>query len=254
MEFSREYFFCIFLLFLCCGNDYMPIDPGISHRMSINYADQNNQPQQAVALYSVPENYTPVNAYPLIIALHGYGSNAAAFHDLWRRVANRNKCILLTPQGTEPLQNDFGFEWGENAAEYIKLCYAAILDKIHIDTKSIYVVGFSAGGRLSYQLGLNSPTVFQGLAALGAPFEKSLINRNIRNFKTIGAYDDFRVYIGTGEEDALVEQAVQANEAIRQLGAKVHFEKYENIGHSIPEPKKDELLKILDFLLDTAAD
>jgi len=232
----------LFLILLGCGKKYEYIEPRSVATIQVNFKDQNGSARNTVSLYSVPDKYTPEQAWPLVVALHGYGDTATAFHNLWKSVTDSLGFVLLTPQGEERTKEGFGWTWGSNAERAVQISIDIARGAVHIDQGRIYLTGFSLGGSLCYKLGLKYPHIFHGIAPLGAPFDKKFLaeNRTLQNL---------RVYIGHGTLENNFSTAAQAAANVFQdMDAKVILVPYEGIGHGLPEPKEKELAKILEFL------
>jgi poly(3-hydroxybutyrate) depolymerase len=157
--------------------------------------------------------------------------------------------VLLTPQGEDRTKEGFGWAWGKNAERSVEISIDIVRKAIHIDHKRIYLTGFSAGGALTYVMGLKYPQVFRGIAPLGAPFKREFMSENTKRFQVLETFRNLRVYIGLRAlEKRFLSDAHLAVEVFRDLGAKVEFVSYEGVGHGLPEPKKNELIRILTFL------
>jgi len=91
----------LFLILLGCGKKYEHIEPRSVATIQVNFKDQSCSIRNTISSYSVPAKYTPERAWPLVVALHGHGDTAAAFHDLWKSVTDSLGFVLLTPQGEE---------------------------------------------------------------------------------------------------------------------------------------------------------
>jgi poly(3-hydroxybutyrate) depolymerase len=243
----------LFLILLGCEKKYDYIEPRAVATIQVNFKDHSGSARNTISLYSVPDKYAPEQAWPLVVALHGYGDNAASFHDLWKTVTDSLGFVLLTPQGEERAQEGFGWAWGISAQRAVQSSLDIVRKVVHIDPKRIYLTGFSLGGSLCYVLVLNHPQIFHGIAPLGAsfnaPFDEKLISENTKRSRALGAFQKLRVYIvhGTLEKNFSTSAQAAAN-VFQDLGAKVELVPYEGIGHGLPEPKENELIKILTFL------
>ncbi len=114
--------FLAFLIFLSlyCSRNGIALKPGSVVRVQIRLHNSSNSDSlRTIALFSVPKNYRVRTPYPLLVALHGYGDNAEAFHDLWKPVTDSLGFVLLTPQGEMNLVKDISWSWGENAERII---------------------------------------------------------------------------------------------------------------------------------------
>lgn len=198
---------------------------------------------ETVAFLSMPKNYDQNKPYPLLVALHGHGGNAEAFHELWKTATDSMNVVLLTPQGEINLDKNIFFSWGNHTEEIVLSAIDMAGRHIHLNTKKIYLTGFSMGGSLSYQLGLKNPHIFNGIAPLCSHFRESLLPVDI------SVHRSMRIYIGYGEQDSYLSQAKRANALFLKNGNPIQFEIYKNTGHDIPEPEIEVLIRIIQFLL-----
>jgi len=178
--------------------------------------------------YFVPDKYTPEQAWPLVVALHGYGDNAAAFHDLWKSVTDSLGFVLLTPQGEERTQEGFGWAWGSNAERAVQISIDIVRKVVHVDPKRIYLTGFSLGGSLCYVLVLNHPQIFRGIAPLGAPFDapfdEKLISENTKRSRALGAFQKLRVLYRTRNAGKqFFNFGASCGQCVSRLGRKSKF-------------------------------
>jgi predicted esterase len=185
-----------FSLFSGCGNEYGFIEPCTTTSVEIHFRELTGNTKSINCLYSVPVNYNPEKAWPLIITLHGDGSNAVAFHYLWKPVTDSAGFVLLTPQG-------------ENF----------------------------------------TPDIFNGIAPLGAPFRTEFLTNPGSNLPSQNMLNDFPVYIGHGAlEHNFDSEAKLAESLLKKLGCRVKLAPYKGVGHGLPNPMEDELVRILNFL------
>jgi predicted esterase len=239
---SRNVIYPVFIAVLTsCGNHFSPIPPGYITRGEATFKGSNGREIKSSFLFSVPHNYNPKRSFPLIVALHGHGSNSPAFHDLWKSTADTLGYVLLTPQGENRTEEGIG--WGENAERSVLIVMDVVQKSVHIDSRKIYLAGFSSGGRLAYFLGLRYANLFHGIAALSSHFDEELVPKNKVMMNKI------RVYIGHGSlEQEIAEQSKMAAASLKELGFEVNHVQYVGIGHSLPEPKEVELARILSYL------
>jgi len=235
--------FCSLSLLLGCGKSYDTVLPKSVIPGEINFQGINGENVHTTFLYSVPQNYHSKNSYPMIVALHGGGSNAAAFHDLWKSTTDSLGFVLLTPQGEDTAEAGFGWNWGDNAERSVMICMDIVRKAVHVDPKRIYIVGFSSGGRLAYFLGLKYSNLYHGFAALGAPLDVKWLAEN----KII--LNKQKIYIAHGSlEEGIAEKSMFIADELKKRGVKVKYVQYEGIGHTLPEPKERELGRILNYL------
>lgn len=226
---------------LACHSPYPEFEANSIHVLKIG-----SDTSSSMALLSIPSDYSPSRPWPLFIVLHGYGDRADAFLDLWKPAADSLGVIVLAPQGEKTVPGA-GWTWTAASEKNIRLALDEVRKKIPITSHQIFIGGFSVGGGLSYYLGLKYPNVFSGIVALDASFDP----KNLTNVRDIRQLQRKKIYIGHGMlEDNFESSALAAESEFKKLGANVSMNIYEGIGHTIPEPKKKEIKKILKFLLN----
>ena len=119
----------------------------------------------------VPNGYSENSATPVVFMLHGTSGNGEEFynHSGWREVGETNNILTVFPsswrycifdgggdQKTTTKWNSQPAEWtfcqGETPRDDIKFLKTIITElrsKFNIDSKRIYVVGFSNGGQMA---------------------------------------------------------------------------------------------------------
>ncbi|MBU0984446.1 MAG: dienelactone hydrolase family protein [candidate division Zixibacteria bacterium] len=226
-----------------CGTKYPSIEPGTTETGQISFTGVDGSPVAVTVMYSVPPGYTPEKQWPLVIALHGHGSRAAAFHDLWKPVTDSLGMILVTPQGEESVANGFGYGWGENAVGVVQATMNMISQSVPVASRRVFLAGFSAGGMLAWDMAIHFPFVFRGVALLGAPVDIETVPRDLPDIGHL------RVYIGYGSlEERIAERVPALVEILQRHGAEVRVNEYEGIGHALPDPVRVELLHVLEHL------
>ncbi len=193
----------------------------------------------------VPEKCAADKEWPLLIGLHGYGSNAADFLGHWRPVADAVGMIVACPQGSAKV-NKNAYGWNLQAAEKAILdCLADAPKRAKIDLKRIYLGGFSQGGALTYMIGLKLCNRFAGLLPMAAFYdaEKNKLNTAKAGEKKLA------VYIIQGTEDAqTLEPARLAEKEMSAAGLRVKLVEYP-VGHVFPPDHAKEFAKALEWLL-----
>jgi polyhydroxybutyrate depolymerase len=129
---------------------------------------------ERMALVYVPTNYHPSDATPLVLDLHGSGSDASEQMDrgMWERSAEMSGFIAAELQGQLTTQPS-GLRWnvpgvtgpdGPNDEQYISDTIDAIAAKLCIDRSRVYASGYSGGARMVSQYACDRPGE---LAAVG---------------------------------------------------------------------------------------
>jgi phospholipase/carboxylesterase len=234
---------CTLALLLCagCGPDHPGLTPGDVRAFNVPVEGSGPASDSTLCLFSVPEGYTPDKSFPLVVALHGGGSNAARFHAIWQPAAHARGFVLATPQGEQIGPEGIGFRWGPNAEETVRRSIDAMLWRASIARAELYLVGFSQGGHIAYDLAWSHPRAFAGIAALGVGYDLPDPGR-------FNAPGSFRVYIGHGELEPGLEDVRRLSASLRTRGLEIEMAVYQGIGHGLPEPVSEEVGRILDFL------
>jgi polyhydroxybutyrate depolymerase len=107
----------------------------------------------------IPAVYDPSEPVPLVLNLHGYGSNniEQEFYGDFRPLADTANFIIAHPNGTlDALNNRFWNTFGNSTVDDAGFL-SALIDTVSltysIDANSIYCAGMSNGGFMSYELG-----------------------------------------------------------------------------------------------------
>lgn len=194
---------------------------------------------------------------PLVIFLHGYGSNE---EDLF---ALRN---ALLPDYTyisvrAPLHlYGGGYQWFSLQApaggllqvakelsdsnRLLEAFVTAVAKKYETSSDKIILVGFSQGGIISYELVMKKPLAVRGMAALGSMMLPTL-QQQISPRLNLQGLD---VFIGHGVEDNRIpiSSAMAAQQTFLKTSIKPEYHSYKGLGHSI----NDALMKDLhDWIL-----
>lgn len=128
----------------------------------------------------VPDSYQTNAPAPLIVLLHGYGSNGVQQNEYMRfgELVNHYGFILATPDGTQETQGRNARFW--NASDACCNFYANDLDdsayvlgiintvkaQYEIDERRVYLIGHSNGGFMSYRAAHEHSDVIAGIASL----------------------------------------------------------------------------------------
>jgi phospholipase/carboxylesterase len=182
--------------------------------------------------------------YPLLVLLHGYGSNE---QDLFSFASELPKdAYVLSLQAPHHLQ--YGsyawyaiyFDAGPNkfsdipqaieSRELIKKFVEDFCKNHPIDTKQITLIGFSQGAILSYALALSYPETFQRIVALSGYCNTEMC---VDNF----AQNDFsklQVFISHGTEDQVIPVAWARNtrDFLKNLSITYTYHEYP-VGHGV---------------------
>lgn len=224
-----------------CGPDYASVESDDVRVLKIPLDGAGPEPDSTLCLLSVPTGYAPDRSFPLLVALHGGGSSALLFCDLWRPITQSHGYVLATPQGEERGPGGTGHRWGPNAHDSVRRSIDVILRTVNVNRSKIYLSGFSQGGHLTYALAKSYPHAFAGIAPIGVGFD-------LPDSKGARLLKNMRIYIGHGELEPGLEDVRGLVENLRTHGCDVQLAIYRGTGHGIPQPVSSELERILGYL------
>jgi phospholipase/carboxylesterase len=229
------------VMFLGCAGERKEIDADqvLAFRIPLGTAEAAGD--STLCLVSVPAGYRPDRSWPVLVALHGYGSGAARFNLVWREAASAAGFVLVTPQGEDRAEGGIGWSWGPHADLTVRRSLDAVKQSINIDESRIFLAGFSQGGTLTYSLALRHPYLFSGIAPIGA-------GRSLPAAERLDLLRGMRIYIGHGELEPGLEDVRRLAADLGSVGAKVMFREYAGVGHGLPDPATPELVRLFKFL------
>ena len=195
--------------------------------------------------YLVRQPKTKVEKSPLIILLHGYGSNE---EDLFS-FAEELPDSMLVISVRAPLSMGFGsYAWytiyfetndankfsdipeAKQALQKIDTFIDEIIDTFDIDKDNVFLFGFSQGTILSTAYALNNPHKIDHVIALSGYVNVELLNKDvgISNFHDL----DFFVSHGNVDQVIPVQWARKTPGFLNNLGIKNSYQEYP-VGHGV---------------------
>lgn len=200
-----------------------------------------------------PENIT--SNTPLLILLHGYGSNE---QDLFSFAPTLPEDWLIV-SFRAPFNTDYeGYSWydidlmdEENRIDVpqAKESQDAILENIlkitnqyGLTDNQTHLCGFSQGGILSYSLALNNPDLFTKVACMSCYAEEKLLTNMVKDKKKI---EKLRFFISHGTDDAIIplDWGRKAADMLYEKGAYFSFREYMS-GHGV---NQKNYMDLMDF-------
>jgi predicted esterase len=142
--------------------------------------------------YVIPNGPAPADGYGILLALHGLNAPAKQLFSLYRKCANDNKWILLSPRaqrlpfgGTkspsgrkvEANEDSFGIEplpqWFAYRSYGLPMAAISKIKRHYkVNTNQIIMSGFSMGAYATWNLGLRYPDRFAALAPLSGSLSR----------------------------------------------------------------------------------
>lgn len=195
--------------------------------------------------YLIRQPKTPQSNPPLLIMLHGYGSNE---QDLFS-FADELPEELLIISARAPLSLGFGsYAWytihfdaassdkfsdipeAKKALKKIDQFINEIIEAYDVDENNIFLLGFSQGTILGTAYALNHPHKIKHIAALSGYVNHELIEKPLEkeSFKDL----DFFVSHGSADQVIPVEWARKTGPFLEKLNIKYSYQEYP-VGHGV---------------------
>ncbi len=197
-------------------------------------------------LVYLPPGYDASAPPPLIIALHGYGSNVQDIADAWKGAAAQAGAILVAPRAVHGVISG-GAHWG--TVEQTELIVEAAVKHVGAehayDSSRVILTGFSQGGYMTFNLAARNPERYRGAIPMAGRYDPRLCA-----LKSLKPSASPRFYIMVGDQDRVVEQDRDAARDLEGAGIGVQLAVFPGIGHEFPGDHVTELGKAVRFVLD----
>ncbi|MDB6145368.1 MAG: phospholipase [Pseudomonas sp.] len=183
---------------------------------------------------------------PLIIFLHGSGSNEEDLFDIKDQLPADYS--FLSVRAPQEVGSD-SYQWFrkkpvdgpyDGVTEDLTSSEALIADfivkataKYHTQPNKVFLIGFSQGAIMSYEVGLRQPQILGGFAALSGKILPVLKSE----LKPDPALKPLAVFIGHGTADSRVpfDGATDADKWLQELSLQPEFHTYQGVGHTISD-------------------
>ena len=199
----------------------------------------------------VPDEYTPGSSYPLVIMLHGFGSNMQDLAGLAPAI-NATGYVYACPNAPISFQlgpGQTGYGWmtprgggtPEETANSEKLLgdfFDTVFEQFNVPPGQALLLGFSQGGGMTYRCGLGRANRFAGLAALSAtlPDQDELAGR-------LPKERNQPIFVAHGRYDQMISEdtAHSAKSFLENNGYSPDFHIYD-MGHEISGEELSDLV------------
>lgn len=204
----------------------------------------------------LPLNYleqapTVTRDKPLVIFLHGYGSNEADLFELKDSLpAGYTYLSVRAPQTLEEGSYQWFHRQGDgpydgvtadlaSSRQALKDFITQAVTKYHTDRSKVVLIGFSQGAIMNYELGLREPQAVRGIAVLSGKILPVLRSE----LKPDPALKSLAIFIGHGVDDPQVPfaDASEAQRILHELGLEPDFHAYADLKHSISKTEIEDL-------------
>lgn len=188
----------------------------------------------------VPEDATPDEPLPLVMALHGGTGNGRAFLWTWLRDARSFRAVVVAPTA-------LGGTWALTGEDIDTPNLTRILEEVRarrpLDPARLLLTGLSDGGTFCYISGLADGSPFTHLAPVAAAFHPMLMA-----FADPARLRGVPIHLVHGARDWMfpVELARQARATLEAAGADVAYREIDDLSHAYPREINAELLAWLN--------
>ena len=193
----------------------------------------------------------------VVILLHGYGADEKDLFEL--RAAFPKKYLVVAARAPYSLPGG-GYQWYEsamtngqregrkedldNSRGKIEKFIADIVAKYKADPKEVYLIGFSQGAIMSYEVGLTAPQTVKGVGVLSGMIFPTL-KPEIKNTVDLKKLKIF-VSHGTADNRIPFADGKAAADYLKSIGLTLAFHQYTGMGHTISKEVLNDLLKWLN--------
>lgn len=192
---------------------------------------------------------------PVVIMMHGYGSNERDLFELSKYIPD--SFIVISARA--PYTIDRGYRWFdrdksqqkfevvrselESSRKLVLKFIGEVGKKYHTSGAKIYVMGFSQGAIMSYAAGLTSPASVRGIGILSGLLPQPVREQTQKS----AALSKLSIFIAHGTADNILSyaDAKAANDYLVSLGLKPEFHTYAGMEHTISGEVLGDLIKWL---------
>lgn len=223
-----------------------------------NCTAQNNQNimASATSLHNIiRENNDSVTKSPLLILLHGYGSNE---NDLFSFSSQVPKNWIVVSVRAPFKLNENSYRWynvkmvngkivvnideEERSRKKLIELISEITTKYNVDSKKIIVAGFSQGANMAQSLGLGDPNLVTGFGVFSGRFAEEFGPHISKST----ALKNCKAFISHGSGDTMLPKTYASENItkLKELGIQITYCEDTN-GHSISTKQWSEFSKWL---------
>lgn len=194
--------------------------------------------------YLIRKPKTAIEKPPLLVLLHGYGSNEADLFSFAEELPG--ECLVISARA--PLSMAYGgYAWytihfdntdgkfsdteeAIKSRELIKTFLDELIAHYAVDTEKIFLVGFSQGTILSYAVALNYPEKVNYVVGLSGYINRDLLPAEMEKHTV----KNLEVYSSHGTQDQVipVEWARKTKPFLDKLGIENSYEEFP-VGHGV---------------------
>lgn len=196
------------------------------------------------AILRQPGGYDSARTYPLLVALHGYGDDAASFIRAFGRAAWAH-CFVAVPEAEYQISNG-GFSWfqltrdrsvWEAADRRTVAAVVGLIDAVRTSYRigPVFVLGFSQGATLAYMTGFLHASLVSGVLAISGQLPPIDTVGAIVRSTDIDAARSVPVFVARGRDDRSVSRRSFVDQAASLAARGFAVTRFEfSGGHDLP--------------------
>ncbi len=167
--------------------------------------------------YSIPDNYDPSRAYPLIVGLHFCGGTALSYRNSLSPLSDSINAIIVCPDNFSGQVSDSQLDIITAAADSARAAY-------NIAPDSIYLTGMSCNGETTLRQGLKKFYPFKGIFPW-VPYISS------KNFSGYDLKSDIPTVIAVGTTDGNLSTLMVLFDSLSANSEDKNLVLVPNVGH-----------------------
>lgn len=181
-------------------------------------------PGGAEGLLQVPGGYSPARPAPLVVLLHGAGSDARGGLASLREMADEAGLMLLAPKSRGPTWDAIRGDFGPDVAS-IDALLEHVFERFAVERSRIALGGFSDGASYALSLGLSNGDLFTHLIAFSPGFMTPAPRRGRPS-----------IFVSHGVEDAVLPIESCSRQIVPELRRGRYDVRYREFqgGHTVP--------------------
>jgi predicted esterase len=193
-----------------------------------------------------PPGYDKSKKYPMIVALHGFGSGPIEFSSYYKEAAEKNNCVLFLCRGTKILGKE-SFAWNLDQEEYERVFdeISMAIIQYNIDKEKVILSGYSQGGGfMAYAFGMVYSQIFCGIIPVAGSMPTNLSVSKMKN-------KDLKIYavVGLRDNQNTVAQNEKAKKIFTDNNVDFKLNKLD-IGHAYPANSTELLTEAFKWFIN----
>ena len=208
-----------------------------------------------------PDGYRAGERYPMVVLLHGFGSQMRDLASLTPSI-DAHGYLYAFPNAPHPLQvgpGAVGFAWASfpqraddeamaDSERRLEAFLEELMEQFEVAEGQVVLGGFSQGGMMALRAGLRNPDRFRGLAVLSGKLPDSAeLEAGLPESR------GQQIFIAHGVDDTMipVEDGRRSREFLEERGYAPEYHEYA-MGHQITEQVVADLTRWLHSVLPPA--